>query len=101
LIKQSQAKKYLNVRVQLAPISKWNIINHRLTFLAQWVRMRPNFQEPPWFECDGLGGDELLARICWTDNLENLLWFYFQSMGANILQFFIAYDKRSTYHSLT
>jgi hypothetical protein len=37
-----------------------NIITVRLTFLAHSVRMRSNFQGLPWFECDGLGNDELL-----------------------------------------
>jgi len=35
----------------------------RLTFLAHSVRMRTNFQGIPWFECDGLGEDELLIRF--------------------------------------
>jgi hypothetical protein len=30
-------------------------ITVRLTFLAHSVRMRPNFQGLPWFECYGLG----------------------------------------------
>jgi len=30
--------------------------------LAHSVCMRPNFQGLPWFECDGLGEDELLIR---------------------------------------
>jgi len=34
-----------------------------LTFLAHSVRMRPNFQGLPWFEFDGLGGDELLNEL--------------------------------------
>ena len=77
------------------------VITVWLTFLAHSVRMRPNFQGLPWFEFDGLDEDELLIRICWINNLEKLLWFYFQSLGANLVQVFIAYDKRSMDHSLT
>jgi len=36
-----------------------NTITVRLTFLARSVCIRPNFQGLPWFECDGLGKDEL------------------------------------------
>jgi len=39
------------------------IITVRLTFLGHSVPMRPNFQGLPWFECDGLGEDELLIRF--------------------------------------
>jgi len=76
-------------------------ITVRLTFLAHSVRMRPNFQELPWFEFDGFVEDELLIRFCCINNLEKLLWFYFQSLGANLVQLFIAYDKRNTDHSHT
>ena len=38
-------------------------ITVRLTFLAHSFRMRPKFQVLPWFECDGLGEDELLIRF--------------------------------------
>jgi hypothetical protein len=38
-------------------------ITVRLTFLAHSVRIRPNFQGLPCFECDGLGDDELLIRF--------------------------------------
>jgi len=40
------------------------LITVRLTFLAHSVRMRPNFEGLPWFECDGLVEDELLIRFC-------------------------------------
>ena len=40
------------------------VINVRLTFLTHPVRMRPNFQGLPWFECDGLVEDELVIRFC-------------------------------------
>jgi hypothetical protein len=76
-------------------------ITVRLTFLAHSVRMRPNFQGLPWCKCYGLGKDELLIRFYWIDNLGNLLWFYFQSLGANLVQVFIACDKHSTDYSLT
>jgi len=33
----------------------------RLTYLAQAVRIKPNFQGLPWSEFDGLGNDELLT----------------------------------------
>jgi len=39
-------------------------ITVRLTFLAHSVRMGPNFEGLPWFECDGLVEDELLIRFC-------------------------------------
>jgi len=32
-----------------------------LTYLAQAVRIKPNFQGLPWSEFDGLGNDELLT----------------------------------------
>jgi hypothetical protein len=38
-------------------------ITVRLTFLAHSVRMRPNFQGLPWFECYKLGEDELFIRF--------------------------------------
>ena len=56
-------------------------ITVRLTFLTHSVRMRPNVQGLPWFQFDGLGGDELLIRFCWINNLEKLLWFYFSVTG--------------------
>jgi len=78
-----------------------NVITVRLAFLTHSVHMRPSFQGLPWFEFDGLGEDELLIRFYWVDNLKNLLWFYFQSLGTNLVQVFIAYDECSTDHSLT
>jgi len=63
-----------------------DIVTVRLTILAHSVLMRPNFQGLPWFEFDGLGEDELLVRFCWINNLEKLLWIYFQSLGANLVQ---------------
>ena len=76
-------------------------ITVRLTFLTHSFRMGPNFQGLPWYEFDGLVEGELLIRFCWIDNLESLLWLYFQSLGTNLLQVFIAYEKRSTVHFLT
>jgi len=34
-----------------------NVITVRLIYLAHSVRMKPDFQGLPWFECDGLGED--------------------------------------------
>ena len=76
-------------------------ITVRLTIITHSVRTRTNFQGLLWSEFDGLGENELLIRICWIDNLKKLLWFYFQSLAANLVQGFIAYDKRNTDHSLT
>jgi len=65
--------------------------------------MRLNFQGLPWFEFDGLSGDELLLRFLLNRQSEEtvVILFCFQSLGANLIQvFFIAYDERSTDHSL-
>jgi len=49
----------------------------RLTYLAQSVRIKPNFQGLPWSEFDGLGNDDLITLvfdllIVWT-----IFCFYF------------------------
>jgi hypothetical protein len=49
--------------------------------------MRPTFQGLRWFECYGLGEDELFIRFCLIHDLENLLCFYFfLSLGAKPVQ---------------
>ena len=37
------------------------VITVRLTYLAQSVRIKPNFQGLPWSEFDWLGNDELIT----------------------------------------
>jgi hypothetical protein len=60
--------------LRLAVAKGYKVITVRLTYLAQSVCIKPNFQGLPWFECDGLGNDELLTLfLCLTDDLENLL----------------------------
>jgi hypothetical protein len=49
------------------------VITVRLAFLVHSVRMRPIFQGLLWFECDGLGDEELLLQCCLIDDLDNLL----------------------------
>jgi len=66
--------------------------------------MRPNFQGLPWFEFDGLIGDELLLRFLLSRQSDEtvVVLFCFQSLGANLVQvFIITYYERSTDHSLT
>ena len=46
-----------------------NLVTVRLTFLAHSVPMTPTSQGLSWFECDGLGGDELLIRFFLTHGL--------------------------------
>jgi len=52
--------------------------------------MRPNFQGLPWFEFDGLGDGELLLRFSLNGQSEEtvVVLFFFQSLGANLVQVF-------------
>ena len=75
-----------------------NAIAVWLTFVTHSVRIRPNFQGLPWFELDGFVEDVLQKRYA-----ELIIWriccdFIFSSLGANLVQVFIAYGKRSTDH---
>jgi len=56
---------------------KEKVLTVRLTYLAQSVRIKPNFQGLPWSEFDGLGNDDLITLvfdllIVWT-----IFCFYF------------------------
>ena len=58
------ASKTLFFKLTLTESITHKSITVRLTFLTHSVRMRPNFQGLPWFECDGFFEDELLIRFC-------------------------------------
>jgi hypothetical protein len=48
-------KSTLKSRSSRKALCRERKITVRLTFLTHSVRMRPNFQGLPWFNCDGLG----------------------------------------------
>ena len=41
----------------------YHTLTVRLTYLAQSVRIKPNFQGLPWSEFDGLGNDYLITLV--------------------------------------
>ena len=75
------------------------VITVRLTFLTQSIGMKPNFQALLWVEFSGFVNGELWIRLVDLMIRRNCYDLIYFSLSANLIQFFIVYDRRSTNHS--